>query len=115
MYVSTDFGAQTIEFDAPQFHLSALVCSVVDVILLFQQTTYNYSIMSSKSRKAAALRAMKEGRGGRLDDYEVQDEEDVYDVYEEEEYQKLVDSRRQREDFVVDDGALLCLCYVLLL
>lgn len=58
-------------------------------------------------RKAAALKAMKGRRGGRLDDYEVQDEEDVYDVYEEDDYQKLVESRRQREDFVVDDGACL--------
>jgi hypothetical protein len=32
------------------------------------------------------------------------EEEDVYDVVDEEEYRSLVESRRQREDFVVDDG-----------
>jgi hypothetical protein len=39
-----------------------------------------------------------------MDEYEVQDEGDVYEYLDEEEYKKLVDSRRQREDFVVDDG-----------
>lgn len=34
----------------------------------------------------------------------MKEEEDVYDVYNEEEYATLVNSRRQREDFVVDDG-----------
>jgi DNA polymerase alpha subunit p180 N terminal len=58
-----------------------------------------------RRKKAAALQAFKEGRGGRLDDYQVPDEEDVYEVLDESEYQKLVESRRQREDFVVDDGA----------
>ena len=53
------------------------------------------------------MAALKEGRGGRLEDYEVADEEDVYDIMEEGEYQKLVESRRQREDFVVDDGTSL--------
>jgi hypothetical protein len=33
------------------------------------------------------------------------DEDDVYDVLDEDEYRNLVESRRQREDFVVDDGA----------
>ena len=35
---------------------------------------------------------------------EIREEEDVYDVVDESEYQSLVESRRQREDFVVDDG-----------
>ena len=32
------------------------------------------------------------------------EEEDVYDKVDEAEYANLVESRRQREDFVVDDG-----------
>jgi DNA polymerase alpha subunit A len=55
-------------------------------------------------RRKKALQALREGRGGRLDDYEVPDEQDIYEVVEEEEYQRLVEARRQREDFVVDDG-----------
>jgi hypothetical protein len=64
--------------------------------------------MDRRKKAAAALQAFKEGRGGRLDDYDVPEEEDVYEVLEESEYQKLVESRRQREDFVVDDGACAC-------
>ena len=63
--------------------------------------------MPSK-RKAAALEAMRQRRQGSyrssIDDYEVKDEGEVYEVMDEGEYQKLVESRRQREDFVVDDG-----------
>ncbi len=32
------------------------------------------------------------------------DEEDVYDVLDEEEYKRTVNTRREREDFVVDGG-----------
>ncbi len=32
------------------------------------------------------------------------EEEDVYDLVDQDEYRNLVESRRQREDFVVDDG-----------
>lgn len=32
------------------------------------------------------------------------EEEDVYDLVDQDEYKNLVESRRQREDFVVDDG-----------
>jgi hypothetical protein len=41
----------------------------------------------------------------KLDEYQEKDNGDVYEVVDEEDYQKLVESRRQREDFVVDDGA----------
>lgn len=56
------------------------------------------------------MRAMREAREkadigvGRMDEFQVEEEEDVYEYVEEEEYRKLVESRRQREDFVVDDG-----------
>jgi hypothetical protein len=65
---------------------------------------------SNRNSKALARRAFLEGRGGRLDDYVVPDEDDVYDILPEDEYEKLVESRRQREDFVVDDGAYSELC-----
>ena len=39
-----------------------------------------------------------------LDGANYREEEDVYDVVDEDEYRSLVESRRQREDFVVDDG-----------
>ena len=41
----------------------------------------------------------------RMDDFEVEEQDDVYEYVEEEEYRKIVESRRQQEDFVVDDGA----------
>jgi hypothetical protein len=62
----------------------------------------------SKNRKAAlaALRARKSGLAAtsRTEEYEVKDEGAVYDVYDEDQYHELVDRRREREDFVVDDG-----------
>jgi len=39
-----------------------------------------------------------------MDEYEVKVEGDIYEVLEEDEYRDLVEKRRQREDFVVDDG-----------
>lgn len=69
--------------------------------------------MASRAQKAAALKALKDRRAGlvvssRTDEYEVQQEEDVYETMEEDEYRKLVERRREREDFVVDDGT----CFV---
>ena len=67
--------------------------------------------MSSKAKKKAALNAIRARKRGavfssRTDEYEVTDPGDVYDVVEEEDYRTLVDKRRDREDFVVDDGKL---------
>jgi DNA polymerase alpha subunit p180 N terminal len=67
---------------------------------------------SRKAAASAARRAMREAREkneqglgvSRMDEYEVPDDGDVYEYVDEDEYQKLVESRRQREDFVVDDG-----------
>jgi hypothetical protein len=64
-------------------------------------------------KKAAALRdIMREAREkadigvSRMDEFEVEEQDDAYEYtyVEEEEYRKLVESTRQREDFVVDDG-----------
>ena len=69
---------------------------------------------NSKSQKRAALAKLRGDKRKRLEgllsssedvlDSAALDEEDIYDVYNEDEYQNLVESRRQREDFVVDDG-----------
>ena len=67
--------------------------------------------MYNKQKKGAALQALRDARSrkdqglhGGIDEVEIKEEEDVYDEVAEEEYQKLVEARRQREDFVVDDG-----------
>jgi hypothetical protein len=78
-------------------------------------TTRAPSMSSSRSSsttagRKAALVKFKEARRkrdlGEDDDRfgNIKEEEDVYDIVEETEYQSLVESRRQREDFVVDDG-----------
>lgn len=65
---------------------------------------------SKAERKAAMerfrLAKRKRDMGEDEDIFEanMKEEEDVYDVVDEEEYANLVNSRRQREDFVVDDG-----------
>ena len=72
-------------------------------------------IMSSRQTKKAALAALRQRRSGlaatssKLEEYEVADEGDVYDVVDEAEYEELVEKRRQREDFVVDDGTYVWL------
>ncbi len=65
--------------------------------------------MTSRAKKKAALNAIRARKNGtvlssRTDEYEVTDPGDIYDVVEEEDYRNLVDKRRDREDFVVDDG-----------
>jgi hypothetical protein len=75
--------------------------------------------MSSKQRKKASLAALKSARSGRrstsaLDDVPDDDtaNDDVYEVMDETEYRDYVERKREREDFVVDDGksCLLLLC-----
>jgi predicted GTPase len=67
--------------------------------------------MSSRATQKAALAKLRDAKRRRalgeeedLFEGNIKEEEDVYDVYAEEDYQDLVNSRRQREDFVVDDG-----------
>lgn len=62
-----------------------------------------------KPDKKAALARIKAARNehrNALDDFEEADDDDVYDVVDEDEYQKIVNARREREDFVVDDDGL---------
>jgi DNA polymerase alpha subunit A len=66
---------------------------------------------SSKQAKRDAVRAQilakKQGSsGGRLDEVEIADEGLVYDEVDESEYEAIVNARREREDFVVDDDGL---------
>jgi hypothetical protein len=70
--------------------------------------------MSSKQRKKASLAALKSARSGRrstsaLDDVPEDDtaNADVYEVMDETEYREYVERKREREDFVVDDGKVL--------
>ena len=66
---------------------------------------------SSRARKASALQALRDRRSGvtsglRTDDYEAH-EDKIFDEVNENEYQDLVRRRRDREDFVVDDGEIV--------
>jgi hypothetical protein len=74
------------------------------------------SSTSRRATKKAALERLRHIRRKRdmgeldaerdvLEGNNFREEEDVFDVVDEEEYRSLVESRRQREDFVVDDGA----------
>ena len=64
---------------------------------------------SSNSKKASALQALKERRLNgstktRTEEYEIANDDDLFDEVDEEEYTDIVQQRREREDFVVDDG-----------
>ena len=69
---------------------------------------------SQASKKAARRAAMNRFKKNRRNGFNVleddaghfKEEEDVYDLVDQDEYKNLVESRRQREDFVVDDGTL---------
>ena len=73
------------------------------------------SSSSSRSNRKAALAKFRNAKRKRelgeddddLFERSMKEEDDVYDIIEESEYQSLVESRRQREDFVVDDGKSL--------
>jgi hypothetical protein len=68
--------------------------------------------MSSRAsnRKAAlakfrsAKRKRELGEEDDLFEGNIKEEDDVYDLVDQEEYESLVQARRQREDFIVDDG-----------
>ena len=69
--------------------------------------------MSYRAQRRAALAKFRSAKQRRelgeeddLFDGNIKEEEDVYDVVDQDEYESLVQSRRQREDFVVDDGKL---------
>lgn len=67
--------------------------------------------MSLRSRRGQALEALRNRKRGdvltsQTEELENDDDDDIYEYVEEEEYKDLVQSRREREDFVVDDDGL---------
>ncbi|KAK5939515.1 DNA-directed DNA polymerase alpha catalytic subunit pol1 [Knufia obscura] len=52
----------------------------------------------------AALRAARAGGKSRLDSYQIQDQGSIYEEVDEEGYKKVVRSRLDQDDFVVDDN-----------
>lgn len=60
----------------------------------------------AKFRSAKRKREM--GEDDDIFEGNIREEEDVYEYVDEQEYADLVNSRRQREDFVVDDGMSCC-------
>ena len=59
--------------------------------------------MSSKAT-FAQLRALRAAGKKRLDSYQVEDAGNVYDEVDEEGYKKVVRSRLNQDDFVIDDN-----------
>jgi hypothetical protein len=68
--------------------------------------------MASRAQRAAALGKLKAARqgGGAIDVLDDNDlipsDDDIYETVTEEEYTRIVNARREREDFVVDDDGL---------
>jgi DNA polymerase alpha subunit A len=58
----------------------------------------------SASATFAQLRALRAAGKKRLDSYQVQDQGDIYDEVGEEDYKKVVRSRLNQDDFVIDDN-----------
>lgn len=54
--------------------------------------------------KAEAVAAMKAQMNQGLSAFELDKDEDVYDLVDEKEYASVVEARRNKGDFVVDDG-----------
>ena len=57
----------------------------------------------SKRAKFAELRALRASGKKRLDSYQVEDQAAIYDEVDEEGYKKVIRSRLNEDDFVVDD------------
>lgn len=60
--------------------------------------------MSSRADTLARLRALRKSGKTGFSAYEVQDAEDIYETVDEEGYKKVVRSRLDEDDFVVDDN-----------
>jgi len=58
----------------------------------------------SKAARLAELRALRASGKTRLSTYQVADEENLYDEVDEEGYKKVVRSRLDQDDFIVDDN-----------
>lgn len=60
--------------------------------------------MASRAAKLAELRALRKAGKTRIDTYEVEEEKVLYEEVDEEGYKKVVRSRLDQDDFVVDDN-----------
>jgi len=60
--------------------------------------------MSSRASTLARLRALRQAGKTGFSSYEVQEAEDLYDTVDDEGYKKVVRSRLDEDDFVVDDN-----------
>lgn len=58
----------------------------------------------SRAAKLAELRALRAAGKTRLSTYEVAEEEQLYDEVDEDGYKKIVRSRLDQDDFIVDDN-----------
>lgn len=58
----------------------------------------------SRAERLAQLRALRKAGKTGFDDYEVQEAESIYETVDDEGYKKVVRSRLDQDDFVVDDN-----------
>ena len=58
----------------------------------------------SKAARLAELRALRASGKTRLSSYQVEEQENLYDEVDEEGYKKVVRTRLDRDDFIVDDN-----------
>lgn len=58
----------------------------------------------SKAEALADLRASRVSKGSRLDNYKIQEAEDIYDEVDDEGYKKVIKGRLDQDDFVVNDN-----------
>ena len=58
----------------------------------------------SRAARLAELKALRASGKTRLSTYKVQEEESLYEEVDEEGYKKVVRSRLDRDDFVIDDN-----------
>lgn len=58
----------------------------------------------SRADRLAQLRALRAAGKTAFEDYEVQEAESIYETVDDEGYKKVVRSRLDRDDFVVDDN-----------
>lgn len=59
---------------------------------------------ASRADRLAQLRALRAAGKTGFDDYEVQEAESIYETVDDEGYKKVVRSRLDQDDFVVDDN-----------
>ena len=60
--------------------------------------------MPSRAERLAQLRALRAAGKTGFDAYEVQEAESIYETVDDEGYKKVVRSRLDQDDFVVDDN-----------